>query len=68
MIVAVAATPSNPEPLRSFHFNESQRKILLTQYQNRVTSTSQAEKIAEVAAEIGATSEQVKVKCVGILE
>ena len=68
MAVAVAATPSNPEPLRSFHFNESQRNILRTHYQNGVTSTSQAEKITEIAAEIGATSEQVKVKFVGILE
>ena len=52
------------DPLRSFHFNESQRKILRTRYQNGVTSTSQAEKITEIAAEIGATSEQVKVKFV----
>ena len=62
--MAVAATPSNPESLRSFHFNESQRKILRTHYQNWVTSTLQAEKITGIAAEIGATS----VKFVGILE
>jgi len=54
------AIPSISESQQAFHFSESQRRILQTHYQNGVTSTSQAEKIAEIAAEIGATSEQVK--------
>ncbi len=54
------AIPSIPEAQQAFHFSESQRSTLRTHYQNGVTSTSQTEKIAEIAAEIGATSEQVK--------
>ncbi len=55
------AIPSIPEAQQAFHFSESQRSTLRTpHYQNGVTSTSQTEKIAKIAAEIGATSEQVK--------
>ena len=57
---AMASMQPSQEP-QAFHFSESQREALRTHYQNGVTSTSQTEKIAQIASEIGVTSEQVKV-------